>query len=421
MIAFAIIPVSVIFIGGFIPCISKSSATRFNALSKSITIAEETISSIRTVRSYNKEDEECERLRKHLEFSSKLERKSGYLTTTMVVLILAVMWVDVLLNLYYASTLVEKSMQSGKNDFLIGDLLACFMFLQFGTMGIMALQRTMNMEQKAVAAGARIMKLCKHVPNIPFDGGIADVPLEGKIEFRNVTFRYPTRNVDVLSNVSFVIEPNKTTALVGHSGSGKSTCVQLIERYYDVNEGIILIDGKDIKEYDPRYLHKTIGLVNQEPTLFSTTIKENITYGCDDATEQMINDAVEVANAKKFIEKFENKFETKVAEKGSALSGGQRQRIAIARAVIKNPKILLCDEATSALDSASEKKVQEALNNVMKNRTSVIVAHRLSTIKNASMIYVFDAGQIVESGQHDELVEKKGAYYSLVSRQLTAE
>jgi ABC-type multidrug transport system fused ATPase/permease subunit len=207
---------------------------------------------------------------------------------------------------------------------------------------------------------------------------------------------------------------------VGHSGSGKSTCIQLLERFYDVTEGFILLDGVDIRELDPRWIHRQISLVSQEPTLIQKSIKENILYGVDPTTsEEEINSALETANCKKFISKLSEGYDTNVGEKGASLSGGQRQRVAIARAVIKKPTILMTDEATSALDAESEKKVQQALDVIMKDVTGVVVAHRLSTIRNANIIYVFDAGEIKEVGTHESLVANQGVYFQLVQRQLT--
>jgi ABC-type multidrug transport system fused ATPase/permease subunit len=291
----------------------------------------------------------------------------------------------------------------------------------FGVMGILMLQGTMQGEQKVIAAGARILKLAEYKATVAFDGGDTINDFHGHIEFQNVSFKYPTRDVYVLKNVSFEIKPNQMGALVGHSGSGKSTCVQLIERYYDISEGVILLDGKDIKTLDLHWLHQKIALVQQEPTLFLLSVRENIKYGSRNATEQQVLAAAEVANARKFVEKLDHGFDQLVGEKGSSLSGGQRQRVAIARAVVKNPVILVTDEATSALDADSEKKVQLALDTVMAGRTAVVVAHRLSTIRNAHIIYVFDAGEIKESGTHETLLELQGTYYNLVKRQLTQE
>ena len=199
-------------------------------------------------------------------------------------------------------------------------------------------------------------------------------------------------------------------AHVGHSGSVKSTCIQLLERFYDVTDGIILLDGRDIQTLDPHWLHQKISLVSQEPILFQLSIKDNIKYGQRDSSDEMVIEAARKSNALNFIEKLEGKFKNFVGEKGDTVSGGQRQRIAIARTLIRNPVISMTDEATSALDAESEKKVQLALDQVMKNRTSVVVAHRLSTIKNADVIYVFDSGEIKEKGTHSSLIKKKGYY-----------
>ena len=420
LIATATIPVCGIIMFFFLPGVIKQSTLRFLWLSKSMTIAEETLASVRTVRGFNREEDEIKRFLATQDKAMHHEQVIGYILAFMMTCVMAIIWGMVLGNLYYGCVIVQENIDAGTPDnFSIGDLLSCWGFCMFGCMGVLMLQGSLQGEQKAVAAGARILKLTNHVPNIPFEGGIEPEKFEGHIEFKNVTFRYPTRPVNVLKNVSFSVPPNTSAALVGHSGSGKSTCVQLLERYYDANEGIVMYDGKDIREYNPRWLHRKIGLVSQEPTLFASSIKENILYGVKSATDEEIEKAAEIANAKKFIEKLEKKYETIVGEKGSQLSGGQRQRIAIARAVIKDPRVLITDEATSALDAGSEKKVQEALDKVMIGRTTVIVAHRLSTIKNANMIYCFDTGEIVEQGTHQELLEKQGFYFKLVSKQLS--
>ena len=420
LIATATIPVSGIIMFFFMPSIVKQSNIRFLWLSKSMTIAEETLAAVRTVRGFNREEDEIQRFLDTQDKAKHHEQLIGYLLGGLMTCVMAIIWGMVLGNLYYGTTIVQDNIdKQTPENFSIGDLMSCWGFCMFGCMGILMLQGSLQGEQKAVSAGARILKLTNHVPSIPFEGGLEPDKFEGFIEFKNVTFRYPTRPVNVLNNVSFTVQPNTCAALVGHSGSGKSTCVQLLERYYDANEGVVLIDNRDIKEYNPRWLHRQIGLVSQEPTLFAATIKENILYGVKSATDEEIYQAAEIANAKKFIEKLEKKYDTLVGEKGSQMSGGQRQRIAIARAVIKNPRILITDEATSALDAGSEKKVQEALDKVMVGRTSVVVAHRLSTIKNANIIYCFDTGIIVEHGTHQELLEKKGVYYKLVSKQLS--
>lgn len=234
---------------------------------------------------------------------------------------------------------------------------------------------------------------------------------EREIEFRNVSFRYGEQWV--LKNVNLTIPKGKTIALVGQSGGGKSTLVDLIPRYYDVQEGEVLIDGINVKDLGLHDLRQLIGNVNQEAILFNDSFRNNITFGVDFATEEEIVKAAQIANADTFIRDTEMGYDTNIGDRGGRLSGGQRQRISIARAILKNPPILILDEATSALDTESERLVQDALEKLMKTRTTVAIAHRLSTIKNADEIYVLHDGQIVESGTHDELLEKDGYYKKL--------
>jgi ATP-binding cassette subfamily B (MDR/TAP) protein 8 len=244
--------------------------------------------------------------------------------------------------------------------------------------------------------------------------------IEDKIEFKNVNFAYPTRpEAKVLNNFSLKIPVGKVLAICGTSGSGKSTIGQLIEKFYEIDDGDILVDGVSVKDIDSRSLRKNIGYINQEPILFHTTILENIRYGNPNATLEEVKEAARQANASHFIESFPKGYDTIVGDRGVALSGGQKQRIAIARAILKNPSILILDEATSALDSHSERIVQEALNRLMKGRTVIVIAHRLSTIKNADKIIVMkpydilDGNRIniIESGNHRSLMRKKGEYY----------
>lgn len=247
----------------------------------------------------------------------------------------------------------------------------------------------------------------------------APEPLESferSVELRNVSFFY-NEGRDVLKHINLTIPKGKTVALVGQSGSGKSTLVDLIPRYHDVCDGQILIDGKDIRNVKIHSLRSLIGNVNQEAILFNDTFYNNITFGVENATMEQVIEAAKIANAHDFIMETENGYDTMIGDRGGRLSGGQRQRVSIARAILKNPPILILDEATSALDTESEHLVQEALDRLMKSRTTVAIAHRLSTIKNADIIHVLYEGEIVESGQHDELIEKNGYYKRLYDMQ----
>jgi ABC-type multidrug transport system fused ATPase/permease subunit len=245
-------------------------------------------------------------------------------------------------------------------------------------------------------------------------------PLKGKIEFQNVHFVYPARqDVSVLKNINLTVKEGSRIALVGPSGAGKSTIVQLLMRFYPVTNGKILADGKPIEDYDLLSYRKNFAIVPQEIILFGGSIRENILYGKPTATDDEVIEAARQSNAWEFIDGFPEKLETIVGERGIKLSGGQRQRIAIARAILRNPKILILDEATSNLDAESERYVQEALEVLMQNRTSIIIAHRLSTIRQADCIYVLKDGNIVESGTHEKLIEQDfGVYKNLVQLQL---
>lgn len=239
--------------------------------------------------------------------------------------------------------------------------------------------------------------------------------LEDKIEYKNISFKY--ENQWVLKHINLTIEKGKTVALVGQSGSGKSTLVDLLPRYYDVQEGEVLIDGINIKDVTLLDLRALMGNVNQEAILFNDTFFNNISFGVENATMEQVIEAAKIANAHDFILASEKGYDTMIGDRGGKLSGGQRQRISIARAILKNPPILILDEATSALDTESEKMVQEALENLMKNRTTIAIAHRLSTIRNADEICVLHEGEIVERGKHEELLALNGYYKKLCDMQ----
>merc|ERR1712013_157167 len=268
----------------------------------------------------------------------------------------------------------------------------------------------------ARSAAGKIYRIIDRVPHIDSSSnqGLKPKSLHGNIKFSNIFFNYPSRkDVKILQGFSLEIPQGKTVALVGSSGCGKSTCIQLAQRFYDPESGAVEIDGTNIKELNIGWLRDQIGVVGQEPVLFDFSIKENIRMGNLDATDDEIKQACKEANALDFIMKLPNTFDTTVGEGGTQLSGGQKQRIAIARALVRNPKILLLDEATSALDTESEKVVQDALDSAQIGRTSITIAHRLSTIKGADQIYIIEKGEIVEFGTHDKLLQAKGVYHKL--------
>ncbi|HAQ55412.1 MAG TPA: lipid A export permease/ATP-binding protein MsbA [Anaerovibrio sp.] len=298
-----------------------------------------------------------------------------------------------------------------------GELVAFLTYAVNLANPVKRLSRVYGAIQKAMAAAERVFGV------MDMDEQIKDGPdskvlpkIEGKVVFDNVTFSYKEGQA-ALSNVSLTAEPGQMIALVGPSGSGKSTIANLIPRFYDIDSGSISIDGYDVREVTTDSLREQIGLVPQETMLFSTTVMENIRYGRLDATDEEIIEASKAANADEFIQELPDGYNTKIGERGLNLSGGQRQRLAIARAILKNPRVLILDEATSALDTESEKIVQDALDKLMVGRTSFVIAHRLSTIFNADQIFVVENGHVIEHGTHEELLAKDGLYSNLYNIQ----
>lgn len=312
----------------------------------------------------------------------------------------------------------------GSAHMTVGELSSFLMYAFWVGVSIGGLSSFYSELMKGLGAGSRLWELLEREPELPFNEGavLNEKSFQGALEFKNVHFAYPARpEVPIFQDFSLSIPSGSVTALVGPSGAGKSTVISLLLRLYDPASGTISLDGHDIRQLNPVWLRSKIGTVSQEPILFSCSIAENIAYGADNpasVTAEQIEQAAAVANAAAFIQNFPQGFSTVVGEKGVLLSGGQKQRIAIARALLKNPKILLLDEATSALDAENEHLVQQALDRLMEGRTVFIIAHRLSTIKNANVVAVLDQGRIIECGKHEELLLKPdGMYRKLMNKQ----
>jgi len=288
------------------------------------------------------------------------------------------------------------------------------------------LQNILTSFTTAAGAAERVFSLMDSLPLLDPNAGIDPQQLHGEIELKAVEFSYPLKAKQVLFGIDLHIKPGQVVAFVGRSGAGKSTLINLLMRFYDPDQGQILFDGVDIREYAPKKLRAQIGVVQQNTDIFSGTVAANIAYGQDDWDMERLENAARMAHALEFIQELDEGFDTEVGERGTRLSGGQKQRIAIARMLYRDPTILLLDEATSSLDTESEAFVQKALDSLVwgegkKTRTVVLVAHRLSTVINADQIAVVDGGKVVECGNHDELVKLEGIYHKLVSRQIQKE
>ncbi|KAM7254078.1 hypothetical protein ACFE04_031760 [Oxalis oulophora] len=382
-------------------------------------IAEEVIGNVRTVQAFAGEDKAVKSYKDALRNTYKTYgRKAGLAKGLGLGSMHCVLFLSWALLVWFTSIIVHKNIANG------GDSFTTMLNVVISGLSLGQAAPDISAFIKAKAAAYPIFQMIERntVSKVSSKTGRKLDKLEGHIEFKDVSFSYPSRpDVAIFNKFCLNIPSGKIVALVGGSGSGKSTVISLIERFYEPLGGHILLDRSDIKDLDLRWLRQQIGLVNQEPALFATTIMENILYGKEDATLEEITRAAKLSEALSFISNLPDRFETQVGERGIQLSGGQKQRIAISRAIVKNPSILLLDEATSALDAESEKSVQEALDRVMVGRTTVVVAHRLSTIRNADVIAVVQEGKIVETGSHDELMSNPNSCYaSLVQLQETA-
>jgi ATP-binding cassette, subfamily B, bacterial MsbA len=413
LFVFVLLPLTGLVIGRIGKSLRKRSAAGQKKMGNLLSIIEETLSGLRIIKAFNSENKVNDKFTKENSLYTRIMIKmwrrrdlamplSEFLGTVVIVLVML-----------YGGTMVLKNQGDLSSQAFIAYLVIFSQIINPSK----AFSSAYYNIQKGMASAERIDKILDAeitIKEIPNAKGINSFTNE--IEYRNITFKY----IDeiVLNDVNLKIKKGKTIALVGHSGSGKSTIVDLLPRFYDVIDGTIYIDNTDIRQLKIQDLRGLMGIVNQESILFNDTIFNNIAFGVESASEDDVINAAKVANAHEFILETEEGYQTNIGDRGDKLSGGQRQRISIARAVLKNPPILILDEATSSLDTESERLVQDALTNLMKNRTSIVVAHRLSTVKHADEICVLDNGQVVERGTHDELINIAGTYKKLHDLQM---
>lgn len=408
-------PVVIVIALGFGRYIRKLSRNRQDKLAETSTILEETLQAISVVKAFTNEWFERQRygssVMEVVDISLRFARVRGL----FIVFIITALFGAMFFVLWWGATLVESG------DMKPGELVTFITLTAIIGGAVASLGDFYTQMLRAVGASERIMELLESDSEVEIDISLPPLNLHGDIAFKNVAFHYPSRpELTILDGINLTINAGEKIALVGASGGGKSTVVKLLLRFYDLVGGAITIDGKKIDQYNVSQLRQNIAIVPQDVILFGGTIYENIAYGNHNASDAEIIEAAKQANAWEFIETFPDGLDTIVGERGVQLSGGQRQRIAIARAILKNPSILLLDEATSALDAESERVVQDALNKLMKGRTSIIIAHRLATVRDVDCIYVLEAGKVVEHGKHDELVANdEGVYNQLAKLQFS--
>ena len=411
MFVFVFIPLS----GIIISSIGKSLKRKSDRVQKEqgviLSILEETLTGLRIIKGFNAEEKFDEKFQdsstRSYHFSNKLFNRQNLAAPTSE--FLGILVISILLWYGGQLVLVDKSLD--------GSSFIAYMGLAYNIMvPAKAIARGLYNIKQGDAAAERIQEIID-TPNPLKDkkDAIVKTGFDSQITFENISFKY--ENEYVLKDFSLTIPKGKTVALVGQSGSGKSTIANLITRFYDVNKGRVLIDGIDIRDLTTSSLRNQLGIVTQDAILFNDSIKNNLKLGKDDATDEEVIEALKIANAWEFVNQLPNGIETNIGDAGNKLSGGQKQRLSIARAVLKSPPIMVLDEATSALDTESERLVQVALENMMKNRTSIVIAHRLSTIQNADEIVVLNKGEIVEKGEHNELIKMNGIYKKLVDMQ----
>ena len=410
--AIMVIPISAFVISKIVKRLKQQATLAQEMFGLMISYLDEALSGIKIIKSFNateaiKTKFDSENVR-YSDLGRKMARRqqlggpvSEFLGVAMVTSIV----------LYGGSLILDN-----KSDLSVAEFISYIALFSQVMRPAKALTDSFSTVHAGIAAGERVLALIDEKPQIvDAPDAVAITSFNNAIQLENISFSYSERTV--LKSVSLTIPKGKTIALVGPSGGGKSTLMDLIPRFIDAQSGRVTIDGVDVKQLKMESLWSMIGVVNQESLLFNDTIFNNIAFGTPDATQQEVENAARVANAHEFILQTENGYQSNIGDRGMKLSGGQKQRICIARAVLKNPPIMLLDEATSALDTESEKLVQEALNNLMKNRTSLVIAHRLSTIQNADIIVVLEDGQIIEKGTHSQLMASHGLYKKLIEMQ----
>jgi ABC-type multidrug transport system fused ATPase/permease subunit len=408
---FPVLVIAAIVFGKFIRKISKKSQ---DELASTNIIVEETFQSIQAVKSFTNEAYEVNRYTSSLNRVIEAALKAATMRGAFVSFVIFALFGGIVGVVWYGAALVAQG------DMILADLLTFIFYTAFIGGSVGGLGDIYAQLQKTIGSSDRILEILEDPSEIDLANQKSTKAIEfGTISIEDLHFSYPSRpSVEILKGISIDIEPGQKIAIVGTSGTGKSTLAQLMMRFYEPNAGQIKLNGQNIQEYSVSDWRGMLALVPQEVLLFGGTIRENIAYGKPGSSQEEIEHAADQAFAKEFIESFPEKWDTLVGERGVKLSGGQRQRIAIARAILRNPKFLILDEATSALDSESEKWVQSALEELMKNRTSLIIAHRLSTIRTADQIIVMEEGKILEKGNHDKLMKiKNGVYRNMVTLQ----